>query len=1103
MYISRVILRNFKSFKTADVRLINGVNALAGPNGSGKSNICDAIRFILGETSLKSLRADSTRHLINYGSQSASVSLTFSDGGDMEILRDIDKEGTTEYRLNGKKLTGKDLQNLLIKKGLYSPRRVVIGQGEISKVAELKPKELREYIDDLAGISEYEMKRLEAMKELEAADQRTKEANLVLGEKLKYLDELKAEMDRAEAYMKMKGELDDIKYTLTHREIERIREEEGRLTQRKGEATVSKDETLGRLGEVRGRIQQIMDDRVSINREVEEKVKRNELFQLIEQLKADIAVKREAIKNLDEKEAMLNEQLSAKNTELSDLQTRSVELDADIKQSKADAANISVEKLRKEDEKLAKIRAELDARATELHSAEVESASLSSSLLKDMEMAKVKEGMLNELISSRETARDEGETAGKELKTIEKESMALFEREKRLNLDITESDRKTIRLRERIAIMRASAGAQKVNPALHLVDELKSSGKVDGIYGKVIDLVQFDGKFAEAVEAAASGRLNYIVVSDQNVAKEVIGYLRDAKVGRVTIIPLAEIRANVSNIKEGIGMLRTFVTCDELFSKAVDYVFGDTVLVNTFDEGKRLSGRHRTVTLDGTLFESSGAVTGGKSTSSIAVNKALSSAEQELDAVRAEREAYIAQLKDVKDSFSKNRERKAQLEARLASAKEGGKEKKSAASAEQLKEEVFMSKQSIEGQKARADGLAKGIEATKKEIERLASERDKILEKLNIEEKEYERQALEKTSVKAMLLERAKNFGTERGSMLDRMAALQKEIKEAAAKIGEIGKERRTGSDTLRMKEGELVSKETEFGKSSQLLSQLMEKIKQLEKELQELGAQEKSLSDKLSKAERDIGRIDVDLATIETRIEDLERSIEVYTNATLLEAGRIELEKRMKELEESLAGTQSINFAAKDTYYRLYDEVGEIKERLDKLKVEKESIIQLMDEVNKRKKEAFFATYNSVKKNFEELFSRLHHFGSGTIGLDSEQDPFESGLHIKVLRNGKEISLHALSGGEKTIVSLMFIFAMLFVRPSPFYVLDEVDASLDKLNSERMIDLINNISSSTQFILVSHNEIVLGKCQLIVGIAKTTSGSRIVEVRNKPESSQ
>ncbi len=1103
MYISRVILRNFKSFKSADIRMISGVNALAGPNGSGKSNVCDAIRFILGETSLKALRADSTKHLINYGSQSASVSLTFSDGEDMEILRDIDKDGTTEYRLRGKKLTGKDLQNFLIKKGLYSPRRVVIGQGEINKVAELKPKELREYIDDLAGISEYEMKRQEAMKELESADQRTKEANLVLGEKLKYLDELKAEMDRADAYMKMKGELDDIKYTLTHREIERIREEESRLNKRKDEATVSKDETLGRLGEVRGRIQQIMDDRTSLNREVEEKVKRNELFQLIEQLKADIAVKKESIKNLDEKEAMLNEQLSAKNRELSELQTKSVELDAGIKQSRSDAANISVEKLRKEDEKLAKIGAELDTRATELHSKEVETASLSSSLLKDGEMLKVREGMLNEIISSKESARDEGETVEKELKSVEKESMALFEKEKKLNVDITETDKKTIRLRERIAIMRASAGAQKVNPALHLVDELKSSGKVDGIYGKVIDLIQFDAKFAEAVEAAASGRLNYIVVSDQNVAKEVIGYLRDAKVGRVTIIPLAEIRANVSDIKEGIGMLRDFVTCDELFTKAVNYVFGDTILVNTFDEGKRLSGRYRAVTLDGTLFESSGAVTGGKSTSSIAVNKALSSAEQELDAVRAERENYIAQLKDVKDSFSKNRERKAQLEAKLASLNGEGREKKSRVNAEQLKEEVFRSKQSIEEQKAKAGQIGKEIEATRKEIEKLASERDKILEKLNIEENEYEKQALEKTSLKAMLLERAKNFGTEKGSMLDRMAALQKGIKGIEAKIGEAGKDRRSDSDTLRMKEGELASKETEFGRSSQLLSQLMERIRQLEKELQELGAQEKSLSEKMSKAERDIARIEVDLASIDTRVEDLERSIEGYKGATLLEAGRIELEKRMKDLEGGLAGTQSINFAAKETYYRLYDEVGEIKERLDKLKVEKESIIQLMEEVNKKKKEAFFATYSSVKKNFEELFSRLHNFGNGTISLDNEQDPFESGLHIKVLRNGKDISLHALSGGEKTIVSLMFIFAMLFVRPSPFYVLDEIDASLDKLNSERMIDLINGISSSTQFILVSHNEIVLGKCQLIVGVAKTTSGSKIVEVRNKPESSQ
>jgi chromosome segregation protein len=1103
VYISRVILRNFKSFKNADIRMVNGVNALAGPNGSGKSNICDAIRFILGETSLKALRADSTKHLIHYGTQSASVSLSFGGTEEMEILRDIDKDGTTEYRLNGKKLTGKELQNFLIKKGLYSPRRVVIGQGEINKVADLKPKELREYIDDLAGISEYEMKRQEALKELEAADQRIKEANLVLGERLKYLDELKAEMDRAEAYAKMKQELDDIKYTLTYREIERIRQEEARCNKKKDEATVTKDETLARLADVRNSIQKIMDDRVLLNKEVEEKVKRNELYKAIETLKADIAVRKEAARNLDEKERMFSEQLSAKNAELSGLQTKAVELDDGIRQSKAEAANINVDKIRKDDEKLAKIRAELETKSSELHAREVESASLSSSISKDGEMLSIKEGMLDELISSRESAKDETAAIERDLKTVEKESMALFEKEKRLNVSITESDKKTIRLRERIAIMRASAGTQKVNPALHYVDELKSSGKVEGIYGKVIDLIQFDEKFAEAVEASAAGRLNYVVVSDQNAAREVIEFLKDARIGRVTIIPLAEIRVNVSTVKEGIGMLRDFVTCDALFTKAIEYVFGDTVVVNTFDEGKRLSGRHRTVTMDGTLFESSGVVTGGKSTSSLAVNKALSSAEQELDAVRIERESQINQLKEVKDAFSKNRDRKAQLEARLASFKEGPKEGKPKASADQLKEEVFNARQLMEKQNARLSELAKETESIRKEMEKLTGERDRILEKLNIQEAEYEKQALEKTSLKAMLVERAKNYGTEKESMHGKIAALQKEIKEIESKTSGIEKERRAGTDTLRMKEGELVAKETEMGRGNQLLNQLMDRTRQLEKELQDLGAQEKSLSERLAKAERDIGKIDVDLASVGTRMEDLERSIESYRNATLLEAGRLELEKRMKELEESLAVTQSINFAAKETYYRLYDEVGEIKERLEKLKVEKDSIIQLMDEVNKRKKEAFFATHNSVKKNFEELFSRLHHFGSGTISLDNEEDPFESGLHIKVIRNSKEISLHALSGGEKTVVSLMFIFAMLFVRPSPFYVLDEVDASLDKLNSERMIDLINGISSSTQFILVSHNEIVLGKCQLIVGVAKTTAGSKIVEVRNKQESSQ
>jgi len=1104
VYLNRVILKNFKSFKEADIGLTQGVNAFAGPNGSGKSNVCDAIRFILGETSLKAMRVDSTKHLINYGSQSANVEVTFLDGEEKLIVsREIEKEGATTFRLNGKKITGKDLQNFIIKKGLYSPKRVVIGQGEISKVAELKPKELREYIDDLAGISEYEMKRQEAIRELESADVRIKEANLVLGEKLKFLDELKAEMDRAEEYFKMKKELDDIKFTLIFREIERIKQEENRLNQRKEENIVSKDEIEARISDIRAKIQKIMDDRTTTNKELEEKMKRNELFKQIEQLKADVAVKRESIRGFDEKEAMIREQLASINAELSSFQTKAVDLDAGIKQSKSEASSINIDKVKKEDEKLGRIMAEMEAKEKKAHSLDIEIASSSSAIEKDREMQNVKEGMLNDLISQKQGSATESVDLEKELKRIEKDSMDLFQKEKSLNNLIADSDKKTIKLRERIAIMRASAGTQKVNPALHFVDELKSSGKIEGIYGKVIDLIHFDEKFAEAVEASASARLNYVVVSDLNVAKQVVDYLKEARVGRVTIIPLGEIRANVSNIKEGIGMLRTFVSSDILFSKVIDYVFGDTILVNSFEDGKRLHGRYRTVTMDGTLFEASGVLTGGKSTTNFAMNKALSSAEQELDIVRAERENYISQLKDVKERFSSNREKKVQIETKLSAMNTDGKEQKGRINIDQLKDDVFKARSSIAEKERKIGEMKSLLQELGKEMEKLRAEKEKLLQRMNIEEDDYNKKTLEKTSLKAMLLERAKNQEKEREETLSRIPELQKEMKTLEDRISEIGKERRLLSDTLRMKEGELVFKETEFGKSGQLLNDLMARINRFEKELQELGGEEKSLTDKLSKVEREIGKADIELASVGTRIEDLERSIETYKSSSLLEEGRIELEKRLKELEERLSGTQSINFAAKETYYRLYDDVGEIKERLDKLKIERDSIMLLMEEINKRKKEAFFDTLANVKKNFESIFSNLKHFGTGTLELDNNEDPFESGLHIKVIRNDKSISLHALSGGEKTIVSLMFIFSMLFVRPSPIYVLDEIDAALDKLNSERMIDLIRGISKSTQFLLVSHNEIVLSKCDVIVGVAKTKIGSKIIEVRNKQDTVQ
>ncbi len=482
-------------------------------------------------------------------------------------------------------------------------------------------------------------------------------------------------------------------------------------------------------------------------------------------------------------------------------------------------------------------------------------------------------------------------------------------------------------------------------------------------------------------------------------------------------------------------------------------------------------------------------------TSSLTISKTIKSLENKMLDIKEKREATLKALSNLRDNVSKLRSEKARLKATIETMKKEMKEKTKAISLDDVKAELGQLEIEISKLNDKSIEMAKQIENKKATINKLEDKRKKLLDKFKVELEEEERKNLEAASLKARLLEKVKQLLNDKEKAIDMLKKRREELTSLVKEREKVDSEIRILEDNLRISKAELGQLEDQFKASSSRLNRIMKEIGEMEKRLQELGAAESKASSELSKIEKQISKIEIEMATEKTRLESLIDEMNKYTDAYFIDKPKHILEEQLSEVEKQIQSLGQINFMAKDLYYKVYDEVGEVSERVNKLKKEKDSIISLINEMEIKKKQAFLEAFDKVNKNFEGLIAKVHGFGDGQLYLDNPKDVMASGLHIRIVRNGQSIPLESLSGGEKTLVSIMFIFAMQFVRPSPFYILDEVDAALDKLNSKRLGEFIQTLSKESQFIVVSHNDIVISMADIIIGVTSKNGVSKAIGI--------
>ncbi len=1146
--INRLILDGFKSFgRRTELLFEDGFNVVLGPNGSGKSNILDALCFVLGKRSSKELRAEKASNLIYNGgktknpSKIAEVSIIFDNGKkifpleeeSIKVTRLVNQDGNSKYKINGKTKTRQEVLELLGAAKINPDGYNIILQGDIIRLVEMSSMERRQIVEEIAGISVYEEKKQQALNELAKVDEKLNEAAITLRERKSRLDELKNERDQALKHKELNDKIKQNKASYCKRQLDK-KSEERQCIEEKSEKHKDK---LGKfqssIAKLRGEIQKRKEGIQAINREIESTGNADQikLQKHVEQLRVSIETNKQRIstcqneinrvhqrkeqlsKNLEDISAKIGE-LENQSTGLQDrkkfVEEQIADLDRKIKEFKKKHQLGEDSEIDKEIEKLDKgaeekqkqlqaLREQQQSLLREKDKLEFQLQTIDSQITKVLELEqqhkdeiallkKKKEQFKKTVLELNDLLNRDSEQAG-ELANSKNSIQKL--QEERAKLEVKQAG-----IRETVA---ANMAVQKV---------LENRAKIGEVYGTVAELGQTESKYALALEVAAAQKVHSIVVEDDQTAARAIKFLRSQKLGVATFLPLNKIKAQPAKadakdlLKQSgvVGMAIDLIEFDLKFKDVFGYVFGNTVVVDTIDTARRIGiGKVKMVTLDGDLCEFSGAMTGGhrhKKTGSFKekevtqaledIDKRLHSLEKnvsKLEEARKEDEERIARLRELKANLEGEiikTEKSLHLDSTDLDATKNYKEelkKKHTVVADKLnamEETIVNETQSLTQLKIKRQEL-------KNRIMELRNPR--LLAELNAYEqkrKEFAEELMGITGeLKNLETQSTEIFGKEKKNIAKILADLDREAEAFGAETKDVTGLIEQQQEELKKKAGEQEHFQSQF-------KTLFERQKKLQDEITEHEQKAFGIEEQARKEELTLNTYSIEIARVNAELAGLEAEFAHYPGVELdLKKPEDKLKEEIAEFEKLMMTIGNVNLRALDIYDAAEKEFNELVQKKSVLVTEKDEVLNLMNEIESSKKDLFMNTLNVIGDQFKRFFLSLSTKGDAYLELENPELPFEGGLSIKVkLTGNKFLDIRSLSGGEKTMTALAFLFAIQEHEPAAFYILDEVDAALDKANSDKLAKLIRSYCTKAQYIVISHNDNVIAEGDVLYGVS-------------------
>ena len=1155
MYLKAVEINGFKSFgEKVYIDFNRGITSIVGPNGSGKSNILDAVLWVLGEQSYKNIRAKESQDVIFSGGKEkkaatkAEVSLIIDnsdryldfDNDIVKITRRIHITGENEYLINDSKSRLKEIGNLFLDTGIGKTAYSVIGQGKVERIINSSPKEIKNIIEEAAGIKKLQANRLEAQKNLGNIEVNLDKVEFILNETRENKNKIEKQAELAQKYIDLKDEKSSLAKGIFITELEQkeknLVENEDIKIKSEEECSVLQekfDKTLNRLTTIDLEKEEVKKQKILIdsrNKELKDVISTKETEQAVTRERLDNFKKDKLLK--EEYSLHLENKIEKKLEEINTLIAKKEELSKNILEM--EAAN-----------------KEFERKINELEAIKVEKTDLIESRNKKIRDLELEKQLSSNEIENNErklkSSLDEVESLKKELDETTKKELVNNEEKDLLNSQIEAKQEELTKTEERneFLVNQLSEISKTINKLSQDIREYEyqektSSGKLEalirmeesnegffksvkevlnsgisGIDGVLISLIKFDDKLAKAIEAAVSGNLQDIIVEDKEVAKKCIAFLTERKLGRASFLALDTIKVSRREFKGNmpgvLGLAADLVSAEDKYKKVVDFVFGGLLIVENIDVATDILNKNlfagNIVTVNGELVSSRGRITGGENQKS-SINQ-IFERKKEIKVL----EEKVSNLKSKIVEESKRRE---DLSIKL----------------ENYENEIDKI-DSLE------DSIRKKIELLKKDFENLSEKSERISKELrnikfNIDDAEkYKTSYQDRINSSVSNIEEIEKHIN---SLRKDLEADELTLKETLTNIDELNKQFSdtriiflNNKNSIEQYERDIISKENENSdlkeekeKNSNVVMELSQNIEELEKneeqlqkeieehikiynsenrDIEVLNERENNLSNEERELSKDKSKLETDLLHSNDRLEkiteviekiktDIENINEKLTELTDVTAKAVEVEKLksskdyLRSLENKINNFGDVNLLAINEFKELKEKYDYLARERDDVVKSRKQVMDLIQEIDERIHEDFHTTYENINENFNKMCEETIRNTEGRLNIINPEDFDNCGIEIFVkFKNKKKQPLSLLSGGEKSMVAIAFIMAIFMYKPSPFTFLDEIEAALDEKNTKNLLGKLRDFTDKSQFILITHNKETMKESDSIFGV--------------------
>ncbi len=1177
MFLKKIETQGFKSFANrAVLEFSPGIMGIVGPNGSGKSNVADAVRWVLGEQSARQLRGSNMQDVIFAGTENrrpmsyAFVSLTIDNSDhalpvetdEVTVSRQVFRSGESEYRLNGNLCRLKDIYETFYDSGIGKEGYSIIGQGQIEAVLSNKPEERRLMFDEAAGIVKFKKRRDITLKKLESEKASRERVEDILGELEKQVGPLARQSEKARTYLKLRDELKEY-------EVGAFALESDELENKLNEARTNLETVNNDLEKSRAEGERLKDQYEALNTENEEREQR--ILTRQNQM-ADLRVANE---NREGRIGLLTEQI------------KSAQANRDLIDERARDYDLAVERLEKEREEFYQQKGEvdeaLDALDDQISLLEEETESLEAEE-KDLEFRIEKGnsaildsmGRKAEISASLATLDAREEQIGERLKTLEEEARIHDAQIRELEEDYTAQEESLKLLeqeidtqskaqkndQERAASLQAEKSASEEEKQgldrdlgilrsrrehlQNLIERYDGYGgsikaimekkdRFPGICGVVADIISTEKKYETAIETVLGGRIQNVVTKTEEEAKAIITYLKSAKLGRATFLPLDAVKGDRSlarpeALKEpgAIGTAASLVKSDPLYKNIVEFLLGQTLVADHLDHALAIARKYQhrlsIVTLEGDYLTPGGVLSGGAYKN----NSNLLGRRRELDACEADLKKKQERYRQVTEKLQQLQKEVEVLNQRLGDA--DIRLRRATLQSAALKVQWESKREALEELRHRSGGSREEADKRRQELKDIEAQRLSVNQ--NVSELETDSGSIrEQLTSLGVRLEKVKENLKEKTAALEDLRVEFSNVSQKGDFLlenvrrcnGEIA---RTKQEKTELIEGN-ISVESVTRERQEEIRQLQEDIEAVKATLAEMEkcqAEDESLREEGREEQQNyfearealnqrLGLLDKEqfrLQSLEQRLEEqMEKQAEYLwaeyeITPSQAKAVRNPEIKNPAEVRRFISQHKKAIKELGPVYVESIEQYKEVSERYEFLKVQQEDLakaetelINMIRDLEKGMCEQFKEQFALTQQEFSRVFSELFAGGNGSLILEDPEDVLSSGVIINAQPPGKKLqNMMQLSGGEKALTAIALLFAIQNLKPSPFCLLDEIEAALDEPNVKRFADYLYRLRGTTQFLIITHRRGTMEMADKLYGITMQEKGiSALVSV--------